>query len=110
GDGAMRGAGLNGVGSGGLGVTSSTGTGTVGGYYGLLQTLQQIRNQKFNITGLRDSLAQLQELYDAGRIPNPLQVEQARQALYSGQTTLITNIAAYETRLDAFKVQLGLPP
>jgi hypothetical protein len=110
GDGATRGAGLNGVGSGGLGVTSSTGTGTVGGYYGLLQTLQQIRNQKFNITGLRDSLAQLQELYDAGRIPNPLQVEQARQALYSGQTTLITNIAAYETRLDAFKVQLGLPP
>ncbi len=110
GEGASRGGGLGGVGSSGLGVTGSSGTGTVGGYYGLLQTLQQIRNQKFNITGLKDSLAQLQELYNAGRIPNPLQVEQARQALYSGQTTLLTNLASYESRLDAFKIQLGLPP
>ncbi len=110
GEGVSRGAGLGGVGASGLGVTGSSGTGTVGGYYGLLQTLQQIRNQKFNITGLKDSLAQLQELYNAGRIPNPLQVEQARQALYSGQTTLMTNLASYETRLDAYKIQLGLPP
>ncbi|MBS0208044.1 MAG: hypothetical protein JSS27_03725 [Planctomycetes bacterium] len=110
GDSPNRNPGLTGVGSAGVGVTNLTGTGTVGGYLGLLQVQQQIRNQRFNITGLRDSLAQLQEMFDAGRIPNPLQVEQSRQALYTGQTTLINNIASYQTRLDAFKIQLGLPP
>lgn len=110
GDSPNRNPGLTGVGAAGVGVTNLTGTGTVGGYLGLLQVQQQIRNQRFNITGLRDSLAQLQEMFDAGRIPNPLQIEQSRQALYTGQTTLINNIAAYETRQDAFKIQLGLPP
>lgn len=109
GDGPVRGAGLQGVGGAGLGIGGTFGA-TVGGYLGLLQTQQQIRNLASNVAGLRDSLVQLQELYEAGRIRNPLQVEQARQALYNGQSRLLTTKVNYETRLDAFKVQLGLPP
>lgn len=98
------------VGNAGLGVTTSGGTGTVGGFYGIMQVEQQLRNLRFNVLGLRDSLAQLTELYEAGRIANPLQVEQARQALYNVESQLLTTQAGYESRLDAYKVQLGLPP
>jgi len=107
GDGPAR-AGV--IGNAGLGVTGSGGTGTVGGFYGILQVEQQLRNLRFNVLGLRDSLAQLTELYEAGRIANPLQVEQARQALYNTQSNLLTITAGYESRLDAYKIQLGLPP
>lgn len=110
GDGPARRVGTGGVGSGGLGITGSPGGGNVGGFVGLLQTDQQIRNQRFNVTGLRDSVAQLRALYEAGRIPNLLQVEQARQALNSAQSGLLVARAGYEQRLDAYKVQLGLPP
>jgi hypothetical protein len=110
GDGPARRVGIAGVGAAGLGITGSPGGGNVGGFVGLLQTDQQIRNQRFNVTGLRDSVAQLRALYEAGRIPNLLQVEQARQALNSAQSSLLVARAGYEQRLDAYKIQLGLPP
>ncbi len=110
GDGPARRVGIAGVGAGGFGVTGNPGGGAVGGFVGLLQTDQQIRNQRFNVTGLRDSVAQLRALYEAGRIPNLLQVEQARQALNSAQSSLLVARAGYEQRLDAYKIQLGVPP
>ncbi len=112
--------GFTGVGGGGFGEIGNVGGGggfaggagaaQAGGYLGLLQDQQQIRNQEANVVGLSDSLAQLQATYDAGRIDR-FQVDLALQALYNAQSRLLARKAAYESSLDNFKVnQLGLPP
>lgn len=80
------------------------------GYLGLLEEQQRIRNLESNVAGLRSSLAQLQAAFDAGRASSLLQVLQARQALQSAQSSLLTARAAYETRIDSFKTDIGLPP
>jgi len=87
-----------------------TGAADARGFLGLLQNQQQIRNQEANVAALRDSLAQLEAAFDAGRINNRLQVDQARQALYNGQSTLLVEKAAYGTSVDSYKIELGLPP
>lgn len=103
------------VGAAGLGLIAGapagqTGAAGAGGFFGLLQRSQQIRNQQANVAALRVSLAQLIETFDAGRIANRLQVDQARQALYRGEEGLLTAKAAYQTQVDAYKIELGLPP
>src|SRR6185436_10687385 len=80
-----------------------------GGYLGLLQSAQIIRNQYTNIAGLGDSVEQLQAAYEAGRIDR-FQVDLARQALYNAQSQLLNSQALYETNLDNFKLQYGLTP
>ncbi|CAL1125497.1 unnamed protein product [Cladocopium goreaui] len=106
----VGGGGFGGVGGGGGGFAGGAGAAQAGGYLGLLQDQQQIRNQEANVAGLRDSLAQLQATYDAGRIDR-FQVDLALQALYNAQSRLLSTKAAYESSLDNFKVsQLGLPP
>jgi hypothetical protein len=87
-----------------------TGAPDAGGYLGLVQELQQIRNLEANVAALRDSLTLLSVLFDSGRIANRLQVDQARQSLYRGESGLLTTKAAFQTRLDDYKIQLGLPP
>jgi len=62
------------------------------------------------VARLRESLDQLEAAYDAGRISSRLQVDQARQALFNGQSSLLSARAAYDTRVDGYKVDLGLPP
>jgi len=103
------------VGASGLGLIAGppsgrTGSPDAGGYLGLVQELQQIRNLEANVAALRDSLTLLSVLFDAGRIANRLQVDQARQSLYRGEAGLLTTKAAFQTRLDDYKIQLGLPP
>jgi len=103
------------VGQPGLGLIAGTpsgrsGAADAGGYLGLLQDQQQIRNQIANIAALRDSLAQLEAAFEANRISSRLQVDQARQALLNAQSSLLSAQAAYKTRLDGFKIELGLPP
>lgn len=90
--------------------SSRTGASGVDGFFGLLQAVQGIRNQEANVAKLRDSLAQLDAAFDAGRIGNRLQVDQARQALFNAQSQLLAAKAGFETRLDGFKMTLGLPP
>ncbi len=110
--------GFSGVGGGGFGRVGGVGGGVgfggagaaqAGGFLGLLQDAQEIRNQEATVAGLRDSVAQFQAAYEAGRIDR-FQVDLARQALYDGQSALINRQAAYQTELDGYKVELGLPP
>jgi hypothetical protein len=116
--------GFSGVGAGGFGqittgqgqaagaqsgVTGGAGAGQAGGYLGLLQNAQVLRNQYATIAGLRDSVEQLQAAYDAGRIDR-FQVDLARQALYNAQSQLLNASALYQSQLDNFKTQHGLPP
>ena len=99
-----------GPGESGLVSSSSQFSSSVSGYLGLLQDAQRIRNQEANVAKLRDSLAQLEAAFEAGRIGNRLQVDQARQALFGGQSGLLASKASFESRLDAFKQSMGLPP
>lgn len=123
--GFFGGAGLEnfaGVGGGGFGRVGGFGGGSVaalggsgagaqqaGGLIGLMQQSIVIQNIESNVAGLRDSLAQLEAAYDAGRI-DKFQVDLARQNLYLLQSTLLNSRANYQLQLDSFKSSLGLPP
>ena len=97
-----------GGGTGG-GFTGGAGAQGAGGYLGLLQTALVLRNQRNNVTALRDSVEQLQASYEADRIDR-FQVDLARQALYNSQSQLLSSEASYQSTLDNFKVSIGLPP
>ncbi len=88
----------------------SSRTTSAGGYLGLLEEQVRIRNTRANVASLEDSLNRIAELYNKGRIPTRLQVEQTRQSLLRSQSQLIQQKAAYETRLDNYLMTLGLPP
>lgn len=113
----FSGVGLSGFGRvGGVGETGGVGGGgggagaaQAGGYLGIVQDMQQIENQEANVAGLRDSTAQMEAAYDAGRIDR-FQVDFSRQAMYNAESVLLTSRAALETSLDSFKISLGLPP
>ena len=94
---------------GGTGVTGGAGAASAGGYLGLLQTAQEIRNQRANVVALNDSAHQLQASYEAGRIDR-FQVDLTQQALYNAQSRLLGSEASYQSTLDGFKIDLGLPP
>jgi hypothetical protein len=91
------------------GTAGGAGAAQAGGYLGLLQDQQQIRNQEATVAALADSLAQLEAAYEAGRIDR-FQVDLARQALYNTRSQLMINRANYQSTLDRFKITLGLPP
>ena len=97
-----------GPGKSGLASPSSSSS-SISGYLGLLQDAQKIRNQEANVAKLKDSLAQFEAAFEAGRIGNRLQVDQARQALFGGQSSLLASKASFESRLDRFKQSMGLP-
>lgn len=80
-----------------------------GGILGLLQTQQNIRIQQANIASQRSLLEQFQELFTSERI-DLLQLKQFRSNIYTSQKSLMRTKAGYQTSLDSFKIQIGLPP
>ncbi len=103
------------VGQNGLGLLAGlpsgrAGAAPIGGFLGVLQEQQLIRNREANLAALRDSVTQLDAVFMAGRLPSRLQVDQTRQAYYNAQSNLLTSKAGYSSRLDSFKINLGLPP
>ena len=92
----------------------------VGGFLGLLQAQQNIKNQRSNIAGLRSNAYQFQQTLRENLrtlpddptelVRNRLQVAQARQTLYDQEFALASAHAQYQSRVDDFKVELGLPP
>ena len=52
----------------------------------------------------------MEAAFEAGRIGNRLQVDQARQALFNGQSRLLAAKSSFANRLDGYKIFLGLPP
>jgi hypothetical protein len=88
---------------------AGTGSTTTNGLLGLLAEEQSIRNQRANISALRTAVDQLETTYQAGRIDR-YQVDLTRQSLISAQSRLLSLIKSHDDRLDAYKIQLGLPP
>jgi outer membrane protein TolC len=91
------------------GSSSGAGAAQANGFIGILQDIMQIRNQEANVAGLRDSLAQLQAAYEAGRIDR-FQVDLTRQSLYLNESQVLNAKVVMENLLDSFKVNMGLPP
>jgi len=118
--GRVGGAATGGGGSGSG--AQGAGAGQVGGYLGLLQSQQEIRNQEDNVERLRNNLYRLEQFLnelktrsgEEGLINNilrqDLQVAQARQALFNAESRLLNSRNAYQATLDNFKGTLGLPP
>ncbi|MDA1053836.1 MAG: hypothetical protein O3C40_25590 [Planctomycetota bacterium] len=119
------GGGFGGVGGGGGGGAAGgggggTGAAVVGGYFGLLQTQQGIRNQQVTIASLRSNLLQLRDSLREHLMQIPddpetiirerLQIAQARQALLNAESSLLNSQNSYQSTLDNFKRTLGLPP
>src|SRR6056297_1081734 len=107
-------------GGGGGGGAGFGGVPQAGGLLGLLQDNLQIQNLEENIARLSENLLVLENTLiellttipdDAEAIVRQrLQVAQARSALLSSQSQLVQSQVGYQTSLDAFLQQLGLPP
>ena len=87
-----------------------SGQGGTGGYIGLLQQLQAIRNTEDSLSLQLRTLARLEAFLDAGAI-DLVQVDQFRQSIENERSNLLGNQNAFELSLDRYKaVTLGLPP
>ncbi|QDV64354.1 hypothetical protein Mal65_35080 [Crateriforma conspicua] len=114
------GGGFAGLTGGGGGAAGFGGVPQAGGLLGLLQDQLQIQNLEENIARLSENLLVLENTLvellttipdDAEAIVRQrLQVAQARSALLSSQSQLVQQKVGYQTSLDRFLVQLGLPP
>ena len=91
-------------------ITGFSGQGFVGGYIGLLQQLQQIRNTEDNLSLQERTLARLAAFQDIGVI-DLVQVDQFRQSIENERANLLQIHNSFELALDRYKSgTLGLPP
>ena len=108
-------SGFTGVGSGGfggLGGGGGTGGGiprSAGGYLGLLQNLQQLNNQRANITALESSLRLFESYFEAG-FTDFNQVQQTRASFYQAVSDLMQAESSFNASRDTFTSEIGLPP
>jgi len=97
-------------GGGGTFISGFSGQGFLGGYVGLLQQLQQIRNAENNLSLQERSLARLAAFQEIGVI-DLVQVDQFRQSIENERANLLQIRNSFELALDRYKTgTLGLPP
>jgi outer membrane protein TolC len=80
-----------------------------GGYLDLLLLLQTTRNAQANLVSQQENV-RLQEALFAGGKVSTVDVDQARQEYQQAQQGVAFAETALQNALDAFKLQLGLPP
>jgi outer membrane protein TolC len=90
-----------------VGVTAGGNTGV--GYLGLLLQLQQLRNSEADLKRQEESYRLYDELFRGGRA-SVVDVDIIYQGLLNSRLSVINARLALENSLDAFKLQLGLPP
>ena len=91
-----------------LGIPGSAGT-NAGGYFGLLERQQRIRNQELNVRQLEQVLSLFREFFLRERL-DAIQLKRFETTVYRQQRTLLDLRIGYQTTLDQFKRTLGLPP
>jgi len=97
-------------GGGGTVIAGFSGQGGVGGYIGLLQQLQRIRNTEDNLSLQERTLARLVAFQEIGVI-DLVQVDQFWQSIESERANLLQIRNSFELTLDYYKTgTLGLPP
>lgn len=77
-------------------------------YYALLNAQAGLANRRLNYFNLLVLTERTQALYDAGRI-NFTQVQRAFQAQLRAERLLISAQNSYRSRLDDFKIFIGMP-
>lgn len=89
---------------------SFSGQGNFGGFLGLLQQLQELRNSEDNLSLQERTLARLEAFLEVDVI-TLVQVEEFRQSVENQRSNLLQSRVAYELSLDRYKTStLGLPP
>jgi hypothetical protein len=78
-------------------------------YLTLLLTLQQTRNARINLRAQLENLRFNEEKFRGGKA-SAVDVDQAYQNLLSARQNVISAETQFQSQLDAFKIQLGLPP
>jgi hypothetical protein len=97
-------------GGGGTVIAGFSGQGGVGGYIGLLQQLQRIRNTEDNLSLQERTLARLVAFQEIGVI-DLVQVDQFWQSIEGERANLLQIRNSFELTLDYYKTStLGLPP
>jgi len=81
----------------------------VGGFFGLLQSQQQIRNQEFNVRQQEAVLEQFREFFLRERL-DAISLKQFETNVYRQQRGLLGAKTNYQASLDSFKQLIGLPP
>ncbi len=79
-----------------------------GGYFGVLESIQQLRALRENEAHLSDSYRRAQMQADAGRMPR-IQVDQTRQDLLRTGEQLVRAQQSLDAGYDQLKLTLGLP-
>jgi outer membrane protein TolC len=79
------------------------------GYLGLLQQTQAIRNAEENLASLKRNLEETEALVRAN-FKSQSERDQVALSYQQAQVALLSQEANLETTLDAFRVELGLPP
>ncbi|MBI3468103.1 MAG: hypothetical protein HY000_34285 [Planctomycetes bacterium] len=95
-------------GAGGAGFAGG-GAGLTGGFIGLAQLQQEIRNREANASQILREQARMEANFEAGRI-NAIQVDQFRQLVQTQLSTLVQARLQFESLVDTFLTSLGLPP
>ncbi len=91
-----------------LGIPGAAGT-NAGGYFGLLERQQRIRNQELNVRQLESVLSLFREFFLRERL-DAVQLKLFETRVYEQQRNLLDLRVGYQTLLDQFKRTLGLPP
>jgi outer membrane protein TolC len=77
--------------------------------YGVLQAIDQLKNQELNLENLRTLRVRNERLAEAGQLSD-IQADQARQEELRSTNRLVELRGDFERQLDDFKLFLGLPP
>ena len=78
-------------------------------YLGVLEQAREVLNTEENYKGLVAAARRSRRLADAGRLPE-FQFDQAVQNELRARTRWVEAQQRHQSRMDAFKVALGLPP
>jgi len=78
-------------------------------YFDAMEYAQRWRNAIDNERNLSENCRRAEMMFEAGRMQR-IQVDQARSDLLDANETMISTRKSYETKLDAFKIKMGLPP
>ncbi|MDF1837618.1 MAG: TolC family protein [Planctomycetota bacterium] len=77
--------------------------------YGVLQAIDQLKNQEYNLENLQSLRVRNERLAEAGQLSD-IQADQARQEELRSNNRLVELRGDFERQLDDFKLFLGMPP
>ena len=104
------GGGVGGTGAGGGAGLAGGGERSVGGFYGLAQTAQAIRNTEASLASQQLTL-ELLEANFAGGLIDLVQVDEFRQNIETERATLLQAKVGYQDSVENYLIDtLGLPP